>query len=47
MQVQNQTDMKNKWFLDEMMKLLEQLHRQHLSEAIKKGIQAKKLQKGL
>ncbi len=47
MQVQNQVNNSDKWFLDEMMKLLDRLHRQKLSEAVKRGIQAKKLQKGL
>ena len=47
MQVQNQVNNSDKWFLDILGKALEHLYRQQLSEAIKRGIQAKKLQKVL
>lgn len=45
MQVQNQTNNSDKRFLDELTKLFERHYKQQLSEAIKRGIRAKKMQK--
>lgn len=45
MQVQNQANNPDKRFLDELAKLFERHYKQQLSEAIKRGIRAKKLQK--
>lgn len=47
MQVQKQIDERDGWFVNELKKLFEQMYRRKLSEAIKRGIRAKKLQKGL
>ena len=45
MQVQNQANNSVEHFIDVFAKALEGLYKQQLSEAIKKGIRAKKLQK--
>jgi len=45
MQVQNQANHLDKRFLDELTKIFERHYKQQLSEAIKRGIRAKKLQK--
>lgn len=47
MQVQNQVNVQDKRLSDALKKIFEQMYRQQLSEAIKRGIQAKKLQKSL
>lgn len=45
MQVQNQANSSDIRFLDELAKLFERHYKQQLSEAIKRGIRPKKLQK--
>lgn len=47
MQVQKQMDELDKWLIAELKKLFEQMYKQKLSEAIKRGIEAKRLQKKL
>lgn len=47
MQVQNQADNSNKDFVEVLAKALESLYKKKLSEAIKRGIKNKKLQKDL
>ena len=47
MQVQEQTDSLDKWLVEKLKEVFEQMYRKQLSEAIKRGIRAKKLQKGI
>ena len=47
MQVQEQTDSLDKWLVEKLKEVFEQMYRKQLSEAIKRGIEAKRLQKKL
>lgn len=47
MQVQKQTDELDTLMAEKLKEIFEQMYRKQLSEAIKRGIRAKKLQKGL
>lgn len=47
MQVQEQMDSLDKWIIEKLKEVFEQMYRKQLSEAIKRGIEAKRLQKKL
>ena len=47
MQVQKPMDELDKWLVEKLKEVFEQMYRKQLSEAKKRGIQAKKLQKGI
>ncbi len=47
MQVQEQMDSLDKWIIEKLKEIFEQMYRKQLSEAIKRGIEAKRLQKKL
>ncbi len=47
MQVQKPMDELDKWLVEKLKEVFEQMYRKQLSEAIKRGIRAKKLQKGI
>ena len=47
MQVQEQMDSLDKWLVEKLKEVFEQMYRKQLSEAIKRGIEAKRLQEKL
>ncbi|MBU2543275.1 hypothetical protein KJ707_01745 [Patescibacteria group bacterium] len=47
MQVQKPMDELDKWLVEKLKEVFEQMYRKRLSEAIKRGIEAKRLQKKL
>ena len=47
MQVQKPMDELDKWLVEKLKETFELMYRKQLSEAIKRGIRAKKLQKSL
>lgn len=47
MQVQKPMDELDKWLVEKLKEVFEQMYRKQLSEVIKRGIRAKKLQKDL
>lgn len=47
MQVQKPMDELDKWMVEKLKEVFEQMYRKQLSEAIKRGIRAKKMQKEL
>lgn len=47
MQVQEQMGNLDKWLVEKLKEIFEQMYRKQLSEAIKRGIKAKRLQKKL
>ena len=47
MQVQKPMDELDKWLVEKLKEVFEQMYRKQLSKAIKRGIEAKRLQKKL
>lgn len=45
MQVQEQMGNLDKWLVEKLKEIFEQMYRKQLSEAIKRGIKARRLQK--